>query len=39
MGFTLVAERIVAIDALTDPDRLPELDLAELLASGPERSG
>jgi RNA polymerase sigma-70 factor (ECF subfamily) len=30
MGFTVVAGRIVAIDVLTDPDRLRELDLTVL---------
>jgi RNA polymerase sigma factor (sigma-70 family) len=30
MGFTVVDDRIVAIDALSDPDRLSELDLTVL---------
>ena len=30
MGFTVVAGKIVAIDVLLDPDRLAELDIAEL---------
>jgi hypothetical protein len=30
MGFTVIHERIVAIDAIIDPDRLRQLDLADL---------
>lgn len=30
MGFTVVGGRIVEIDAITDPERLRELDLAVL---------
>jgi hypothetical protein len=30
MGFTVVGGRIVEIDAITDPERLRELDLAAL---------
>jgi hypothetical protein len=31
MAFTVVGDRIVAIDALTDRDRLRRLDLAAVL--------
>jgi hypothetical protein len=30
MGFTVVGDRIVAIDSLSDPERLRELDLTVL---------
>jgi len=30
MAFTVVARRVVAIDVLADPDRLPHLDVSAL---------
>jgi ketosteroid isomerase-like protein len=38
MGFTVVGGRIVEIDAITDPERLRELDLAVLEAASTARS-
>jgi len=36
MGFTVVAGKIVAIDVLTDPERLNRLDLSALGPASPQ---